>query len=79
MFVRANVRSRRLLDTTNTEDTVMAAPAISGLSSPAGCRCRKDRPLSACRGDDRGLQTLQRTGHPRRGYSTTVGPLSGSF
>jgi hypothetical protein len=35
LFPWANVRSRRLLDTTNREDRVMAAPAISGLSRPA--------------------------------------------
>jgi hypothetical protein len=35
LLARANLRRRRLLDTTNSEDRVMAAPAISGLSMPA--------------------------------------------
>jgi hypothetical protein len=35
LLTRANLRRRRLLDTTNSEDRVMAAPAISGLSMPA--------------------------------------------
>jgi hypothetical protein len=32
LFARANLRSRRLFDTTNSEDNVIAPPAISGLS-----------------------------------------------
>jgi AcrR family transcriptional regulator len=33
-----NPRSRRLLDTTNTDERAMAAPASIGLSSPAAAR-----------------------------------------
>ncbi|RKE10445.1 common central domain of tyrosinase [Catellatospora citrea] len=35
-----NPRSRRLLDTTNTDDSAIAAPAIIGLSSPSAARGR---------------------------------------
>lgn len=38
-----NPRSRRLLETTNTLDNAMAAPAIIGLSSPAAARGRAAR------------------------------------
>jgi hypothetical protein len=34
LLARPNLRNRRLFDTTNSEDNVMAPPAMSGLSSP---------------------------------------------